>query len=251
MNDHLVLINGISGTGKTTSLMGIENQERWAYANCEAGKKIPFKSKFQQAVVTNPLQVPETITAISGNENFDGIIIDSLSFLMEMYESQIVLPSADSRSEWGNYAQFFKNMMQINVANSDKAVIFTSHVDDVFDENSGDRSSQAVVKGSLKKLSIESFFSCVISCKKMKVTQIEKELEDIGCKKDENGNWSDFLTITDKERRLNMKYVFQTDVTSKTLHERIRSPLGLWQENELYIDNNVQHLITRLNEYYS
>lgn len=250
MNDHLLLINGISGTGKSTSLMGIKNQERWAYLNAEAGKKLPFKSKFQQATVTSPLQVPETITGISGNENFDGAIVDSLSFLMEMYESQLVLTSSNTMGAWGDYAQFFKNMMQINVAQSDKTVIFTSHVDDVFDENSGDRSSQAVVKGSLKKLSIESFFSCVISCKKMKVTQIEKELEDMGCKPDENGNWSNFLTITPKERRLNMKFVFQTEVTSKTLHERIRSPMGMWQENELYIDNNVQHLLDRLAEYY-
>ncbi len=250
MNDHLILINGISGTGKSTSLMGIKDQERWAYANCEAGKRLPFKSKFKQAVITNPLQVPENITGISGNENLDGLIVDSLSFLMEMYESQFVIGSANSMAMWGEYAQFFKNMMQVNVAQSDKTIIFTSHVDDVFDENSGDRSSQAVVKGALKKLSIESFFSCVISCKKMKVTQIEKELEDMGCEKDANGNWSEFLNISDKERRLNMKFVFQTEVTSKTLHERIRSPLGMWNENELYIDNNVQHLLDRLAEYY-
>ena len=250
MNNHLVLIGGLSGTGKSTSLMGIENQERWAYMNCEAGKKLPFRSKFKEAVVTNPDQVPDSISQITGNENFDGGIVDSLSFLMEMYESQRVLTSSNTMQEWSNYAQFFKNMMQGPVAKSDKTIIFTTHVDDIFDDE-GNRSSQAVVKGSLKKLSIESFFSCVVATKAIKVTQLEKELTDMGYKPDENGNWNDLLTITPKERRLNLKYVFQTDKTAKTLHERIRSPLGLFEENELYIDNNVQFLHNRLNEYYS
>ncbi len=168
-----------------------------------------------------------------------------------MYENQLVRCASNTQTAWGEYAAFFTDMMQKDVASSDKTIIMTSHVDDVFDEASGDRTSQAVVKGALKKLSIESFFSCVISTKKIKVTQIEKEFEELGIKPDENGNWSNLLTITPKERRLNLKYVFQTDVTAKTLHERIRSPLGLFEENELYIDNNVQHLYNRLNEYYS
>ena len=34
-NDHLVLISGKSATGKSASLMGIENPEGVMYLNCE------------------------------------------------------------------------------------------------------------------------------------------------------------------------------------------------------------------------
>lgn len=36
-NDHLVLLCGKSATGKSTSLMGMENPEGVMYLNCEAG----------------------------------------------------------------------------------------------------------------------------------------------------------------------------------------------------------------------
>jgi len=38
-SDHLVLITGVSGTGKSTSFRGIpiDKQPRWGYLNCEAG----------------------------------------------------------------------------------------------------------------------------------------------------------------------------------------------------------------------
>lgn len=249
--DHLVLITGDSGAGKSASLMGIRNQEKWAYLCCEAGKKLPFKSGFKEVIVTNPYQVPEMISGVTGKDTCEGIIIDSLSFLMGMFETQCVLTSADTQKAWGEYSQFAIKMMQQDVAKCDKTVIFTSHVADSMDEVTGDRKSQAVVKGALRNLSMESFFSCVVSAKKIKVTQLEKELTDAGCEPDADGNWNDCLRITAKERRINLKYVFQTDVTAKTLHERTRSPMGMWDDRELYIDNNVQYLHDRLTAFYA
>ena len=46
-NDQLVLICGISGTGKSASLRNITNQENWLYLNTEAGKRLPFRNKFR------------------------------------------------------------------------------------------------------------------------------------------------------------------------------------------------------------
>ena len=62
-NDHLVLIGGKSATGKSASLMNLENPEGVMYLNCESGKKLPFKSKFKQYVITDPLQVNEAFEA--------------------------------------------------------------------------------------------------------------------------------------------------------------------------------------------
>ena len=47
LNTQLVLISGMSATGKSASLRNLRNQEKWFYANCEAGKSLPFKNKFK------------------------------------------------------------------------------------------------------------------------------------------------------------------------------------------------------------
>ena len=56
-NDHLVLLCGKSATGKSASLMGMDKPEGVMYLNCEAGKKLPFKAKFKQFTITDPLLI--------------------------------------------------------------------------------------------------------------------------------------------------------------------------------------------------
>ena len=36
-NNQLVLVNGVSGSGKSASLRNIKNQEDWLYMNTESG----------------------------------------------------------------------------------------------------------------------------------------------------------------------------------------------------------------------
>ena len=87
-NRMLVLIGGESGTGKSASLMNIRDPEEWLYANCEAGKRLPFRAKFSPSIITDPYQVPELMqNCIDMPEACKGMIIDTASFLMEMYES--------------------------------------------------------------------------------------------------------------------------------------------------------------------
>ena len=57
----------------------------------------------------------------------------------------------------------------------------------------------------------------------------------------------------DKEREeklLEYKYVYQTKLTKDTVNERIRSPMRMWDTQETFIDNNLQHILDRLHEYY-
>ena len=56
-NNHLVLISGKSSSGKSASLLDMDNPEGIMYLNCENGKKLPFKSKFRELTVTDPDQV--------------------------------------------------------------------------------------------------------------------------------------------------------------------------------------------------
>lgn len=96
-NDQLILVCGYSATGKSASLRNIKNQEKWMYLNTEAGKRLPFKNKFKSFRITDPLQVIEAFEyATAHPDEIEGIIVDSLTFLMDMYESQYVLTASNT-----------------------------------------------------------------------------------------------------------------------------------------------------------
>lgn len=235
-NDQLVLIGGYSGTGKSASLINIPNQEKWVYLNCEAGKRLPFRNQFKQARITDPLMVNDYFDdCIEAGDKVDGIIIDSLTFLMDMYESQYVIGSSNTMQGWSNYAQFFKNLMQTKVARFGKPVLIIAHVLD-FVENM-EMKTYVPIKGSLKNNGVEAYFSTVVSAKKVNL----KDLESYK---------SDMLTITEEEQAVGYKHVFQTRITGKTVGERIRSPMGLFKPNETFINNDAAVLLNHLKHFY-
>lgn len=248
VNDNLILLCGKSAAGKSASLMGLKNPEGVMYLNCEAGKKLPFRSKFMKGpdgtpgfVITDPHQVPEAFQVAEDMPEVHTIVVDSLTYLMDMYESLYVIPKAGSKEgmkAWSDYAQYFKTLMQSHVASSSKNVIFIAHVKDEYNEGEMLMETSVPIKGSAKNNGVESYFSCVISAKKIKL-------------KDLANYQSDLLTVTPEEEALGFKYVFQTKITKETVNERLRGPLGLWDTNETYIDNNIQLVLDRLHEYYN
>lgn len=236
-NDQLVLVVGYSATGKSASLRNIKNQDRWLYLNTEAGKRLPFRNRFKTFAIDDPLQVHEAFDHGTASDDVDGIIVDSLTFLMDMYETQYVIHSANTMKAWGEFAQFFKVLMQEKVTRFRKPAVFTAHVLDVLDEKNMEMKTSVPVKGSLKNNGIEAYFSTVVAAKKIAI----KDLEKYG---------SNLLTISDEERELGYKHVFQTRPTKGTVGERIRSPMGMFTKEQTYMDNDVQLLINHLNEYY-
>ena len=238
VNDNLVLIAGKSSTGKSASLMGLENPEGVMYLNCESGKKLPFKAKFKQYVITDPLQVFEAFEAAENMPDVHTIVIDTLTYLMDMYESLYVYNSANTQKAWGDFAQYYKALMQNYVAKSTKNVIFLAHTADSLNEAEMTMETKVPVKGSIKNNGIESYFSVVISTKKVPL----KALRDYS---------SDLLNITPDEEALGFKYVFQTRLTKDTVGERMRGPLGLFETKETFIDNNAQLVLNRLHDYYA
>ena len=96
INDNLVLIVGKSATGKSAALMNLKDPTGVAYLNCEAGKKLPFKSKFRELVITNPTQVLDAFDELENIPEVHTIVVDTLTFLMDMYETQYVLPSTNT-----------------------------------------------------------------------------------------------------------------------------------------------------------
>lgn len=237
INDHLVLVGGKSSSGKSASLKDLANPEGVMYLNCEAGKRLPFKSKFKQFTITDPLQIYEAFEHAETLDSIHTIVVDSLTYMMDMYESLHVLKSSNTMKAWGDFSQFFKNLMQIYVAQSSKNVIFTAHTLDSLNEGEMVMETKVPVKGSLKNNGIESYFSVVITCKKMALKALQKYE-------------SDLLNITPEEEALGFKYVYQTQLTRDTVNERLRGPMGLFTEQETFIDNNIELVLNRLHEYY-
>jgi len=238
INDNLVLICGTSGAGKSASLRNLPKPEGVIYLNCEAGKKLPFPAKFKIANITDPATVFQAFTEAEKMPDVHTIIIDSLTFLMEMYESIYVLRAKDTMKGWSNYQQFFKELMQEYVAKSTKNVIFTAHVLDMLNESEMVMETKVPVKGALKNNGIEAYFSTVITARKISIGDLKNYENDL-------------LVITPEEEALGYKYVYQTKITKETVHHRIRSSMGMWDTKETFIDNDATLLLKRLHQYYN
>lgn len=242
-NKKMVLISGESTTGKSLSLRNLRNPERVLYLNCEAGKDLPFKNRFDSKIIVDPYQVLQAFDYINpggkGNANYDTVVIDTLTFLMDMFESNYVLKSANTMAGWSNYQQFFKDLMQQKVATSDKNVIILAHTRSELDESISEMRTSVPIKGALKNQGIEAYFSTVVSTKRV---DINKHLQNVD---------PALIQITDEEEALGYKYVFQTRLTKETKNERIRSPFGMFAPNQTYMDNDAQLLLDYLNQYYN
>lgn len=237
VNDQLVLICGYSTTGKSASLRNIPDQQNWMYLNTEAGKRLPFKNKFQQYRIEDPYQVHEAFDYAMTLPETKGIIIDSITFLMDMFETMYVLNSSNTMKAWGDFSQFFKILMQQKVTAFAKPVIITAHVLDVLDEKAMEIKTSVPIKGSLKNNGIEAYFSTVVAAKKVPV----KELDTYK---------SSLLNISEEDRDLGYKHVFQTRPTKVTVGERIRSPMGMFDKSQTYMDNDAALLLKHLHEFY-
>lgn len=100
INDQLILIVGFSSAGKSASLRNIRNQERWVYLNTEAGKRLPFKNNFNNVRIDDPYDILEYFDQCTHPDNIDsvdGIIIDSLTFMMDMLESKYIIPATNTQ----------------------------------------------------------------------------------------------------------------------------------------------------------
>lgn len=238
INDNLILIGGVSGAGKSACLRNMRQQEGVLYLNCEAGKKLPFRNKFNSKTITDPYHIFEGFNWAETEPTIHTIVIDSVSFLMDMFVSVHIMGSADSRSQWQAYSEYFKELMQQYVAKSTKNVIIISHVSEDVDTEKGIRVESAVVKGGLAKTGIEAYFSLNVTARAVPVKDLEKHP-------------SDYLNISEEEREVGYKHVFQVRKTKETTGSRIRGPMGLFPNGTVYIDNDAQLLLDVVHEFYN
>lgn len=243
-NPKGLLICGGSGDGKSTSLRELANApdkgKGVLYINAEGGKPLPFKHNFKEVTIDDPYEVCNLIEQVNENPGkFHTIIIDTISFLMNRFESVHVIGSSNTMAAWGDYGQFFPSLMYDYVAKATVNVIMLGHLDTVIDD-AGNSKSAVPVKGALARNGLEAYFTTVINARKVSLKEIAKE-----------GAESPLLNITKREESMGFKHVFQTQTTAKTLGDRIRSPFGLFSDEEVFIDNDITLVIKRLQEYYA
>lgn len=237
-NDQMALIGGLSGTGKSASLRNIADQKDWFYLGTEAGKRLPFKGNFKEFRIEDPFQVHEAFEHFTSDPDCKGGIVDSITFMMDMFETLYIYNSSNTQKAWADYQQFFKTLMQNKVVKFGKPVLMTAHTLATYNEATLSNEVAVPVKGALKNNGIESYFSTVVAAKKMPI----KDLKDY-----EN----DLLVITEDEELVGYKHVFQTRITKQTIGERIRSPLGMFTREETFMDNDAQKLLQRLHDFYA
>lgn len=238
MSKRVVVVTSLSGMGKSTSLRNLDNA---IHLNCEEGKDIPFSLKnktfFKSAHMTSPTQVIESIQWAEDKPQVETIIIDGLNFLMDMFESQCIYKSEDTRAAWNDYAQFFKDLVH-NITLSSKDFIILCHVAYKYNEENMAVEATIPVKGSLSKAGLQASFTTVIGADMVKIEDIEKYPNDL-------------LHITEGDREDGFKYVLQTRKLAGFKNTLIKVPLGVFDRKEVFIDSDMALVMQRLREYYA
>lgn len=242
MPRRLVMVCGQSASGKTMSLQGLTDHEKVLYLGCEAGKGCPFKNKFKKQIITDPLSEMvgdnSYIRQVANHpDKISTIVIDSLTFLMSMFETKYVKTASNTMQAWGLYGDFFINLLNQEIPKLPQDVIITAHTSDVYNEKELVTETKVQLKGAVMKVGVESYFNDIVATKKVSLKELEKYQNDL-------------LHITPWEEELGYKHVIQTRLTKETKNERIRSNPDMWDPKETYIDGNIQLVLNRLNEYY-
>jgi len=235
MNNRIVLCTGKPASGKSTSLLKAANDDSLVYLNTDL-KDLPFRAKFTELKITDPMIIHQAIAEIEANDAMETVVLDTMTFLMDQYETQYVQKATNTMKAWGNYAQFYKQFMHAIKAGTKNYIIF-AHTKDVYNESEMVTEIKVPVKGSVGATGVEADFTTIIGSKKIPLTKLTME--------------NDLLNITDREKELGFKYVFQTFIDKDTVNDKMRSSMGLWADNEKYIDNDILFVTKRLEEYYA
>lgn len=234
-NKNIVLVMGRPNTGKSTSLRNLD-QTSMVYLNTDL-KETPFKDRFLGSVeVSDAADILNFIQEIESNSEVTGAVLDTLTFLMSMYERQYVIGSSNTQKAWGDYGNFYRELVHA-IKSGTKNYAILAHEDSQLNEQNMTMETRVPIKGSAGKLGVEADFTTILSTKQMPIKKLA-------------GIENDLLTITDQEREDGVKYVFCTRITKDSVGEKMRAAMGLWKREELYIDNDLSLVFKRLNEYY-
>lgn len=238
-NKNIILITGKPSSGKSTSLMNVEPSTT-AYINTDL-KELPLRNAnaFQDVNITDAKDLNAYILNIEEAEGVTLGVLDTLTFAMDMFETQYVTADnvKDSRAAWGDYAKFYKRFIHTIKSGTKDYVIF-AHEKDLYNEKEMTIETKIPVKGAVGATGVEADFSIILAAKRIPLTMLA-------------GFENNMLNISETEIEDGFKYVFQTRVTKDTVGEKMRSPMALWSRKQLYIDNDVDAVLRHVKQYYT
>jgi hypothetical protein len=239
MSDNIVFLGGRSDTGKTASLRNLKNPEGVLYLNFES-KNPPFASKFTEKKITDPYTL-HTITEKlieTGTEKYHTLVIDSITACMSLFTTKYIGKDCTNKmAAWGDYKTFYDKWAKQMLPSLQQNIIVLAHITNFEDEDTLQTYTQAVVQGSLKHIGVEADFGLVANTALVPLIALKEFTNPL-------------LKITKEEELEGFKHVIQTRKTLETKDTKIRSPMGMWDRSETYIDSDVQLLLDRIKQYY-
>lgn len=235
-NNHIVLVMGKPNTGKSYSLRNLPNQEEYVYLNTDL-KDIPFKHGFHDRYISDPMEIFGYIQEIEEASQIKGAVLDTVSFLMDQVEQQYINTAANTQKAWGEYAAYYKKLIHL-IKSGTKNYAILAHAKDVMNESDMVLECKVPIKGSVGATGVEADFTTILGSRALSIKEAKK--------------WeNELLKVTPEEEEDGVKFVFQTRIDKDTLGHKYRSQLGLWKREEKYIDNDLNKVFTRLQEYYA
>lgn len=232
------MICGESNTGKSTSLRNLKNREKYAYLNGDK-KDLPIggaNSFLTNKVLHNPVELLGFYDQLEASEKCEGIILDTLTFMMKNFlrKTQEELSGFDV---WNAYAEHY-NLWNDKVKASNKTHIIMAHTNTTLNTQSGNMEAKIPLKGQVGEVGAEADQTIIVTSMQMPIGKLEKYKTPL-------------LTFSEEERLAGSKYVFSTKIIKETVGDRTRSPFGMWTMDEAFIDNDIQLVLDRIDEFYS
>jgi len=207
-----VIVVGKSGSGKSTSLRNL-NPETTAVINTER-KQLPFKgaNNFMNVPVQSLKDFNAAMTKAMSSDKVETIVIESFTSLIEM-----IYREADVRFKgfdvWSFYNKEIDRILNMS-KNTDKHIVYLA-IDGAYEGDDGVQERFVAVDGNRWKKRVEKEFVVCL--------------------------YTDNHYSNDKT-----DYRFRTQSQGK---DSAKSPMGMF--DELYIDNDLQKVIDKCNEYYN
>jgi len=160
-NKKMILVVGPTGSGKTTSLRNLD-KTKTVYIDFDrkAIKAFRDMDKFREWVKIDFIDhLMPGLAGLESDPECDTIVIDTLSFALDMFVAQKIDTAADTRAAWGDYKKWYKEMIHF-AKSSSKSYIFLTHEKSSYNEASMEVKTTAYAQGSISGM-IEADFAVV------------------------------------------------------------------------------------------
>lgn len=236
--NRTIMIAGAANTGKSTALRNLKDRASYAYLNAD-DKALPIggaKAFLTNQRITDPTVIQDYYRQLETEPKCKGIILDTITYLMAAYERKVVDVSNEGFEAWKHYNHFYKELNDL-IKDSQKTQIIMAHTNTELNTQSMNMEAKILVKGSAGKTGIESDHTLIVTTKQMPIAKLKEYNTPL-------------LTYSPQEELTGMKYVFSTILTKESIGDRTRAPLDFWSIDEIYIDNDIQIVLDRMDEFY-